>query len=131
MGLNSYKVSAQIAVSDIDRAADFYEGKLGLVPSPGVPGGGRAYPCGSGTVLYLYPAPAHAGKSAGTLARFDVEDIEGAVAELSQAGVRFERYDEPVKTDERGIHDSGYGKVAWFRDPDGNTFALEQAPFET
>jgi hypothetical protein len=29
-------------------------------------------------------------------------------------------------TSEKGIHDSGYGKVAWFKDPDGNTFALEQ-----
>jgi hypothetical protein len=44
---------------------------------------------------------------------------------VSANGVQFERYAEPVGTDEQGVHDSGYGKVAWFKDPDGNTFALE------
>lgn len=47
------------------------------------------------------------------------------VDELTAAGVALERYDE-LETDAKGIHDTGYGKVAWFRDPDGNTFALEQ-----
>ena len=61
-----------------------------------------------------------------TVARWDVGDLERMVDELSSRGVSFERYGEPVKTNEKGIHDSGYGKVAWFRDPDGNTFALEQ-----
>jgi hypothetical protein len=38
--------------------------------------------------------------------------------------VTFERYDEPqLETDENGIHTLGDGKVAWFKDPDGNTFA--------
>jgi hypothetical protein len=47
-----------------------------------------------------------------------------AVSDRSEA----ERFYEgkPVRTDEKGIHDSAYGKVAWFKDPDGNTFALEQ-----
>ena len=40
-----------------------------------------------------------------------------------RSGVSFERYDEP-RTDERGIMDAGSFKSAWFRDPDGNTFAL-------
>jgi extradiol dioxygenase family protein len=30
MGLSRYKVGAGLAVSDIDRAREFYEGKLGL-----------------------------------------------------------------------------------------------------
>jgi len=71
-------------------------------------------------------APAHAGTATGTVARFDVEAIARAVEELSLRGVAFQRYEDPVATDDRGIHDSGYGKVAWFTDPDGNTFALEQ-----
>jgi catechol 2,3-dioxygenase-like lactoylglutathione lyase family enzyme len=60
------------------------------------------------------------------VARFDVDDVGRVVDELAANGVTFEQYDEPVPTDARGIHDSGYGKVAWFKDPDGNTFALEQ-----
>ena len=46
------------------------------------------------------------------------------VDELAAKGVPFERYDG-LTADERGIHNAGYGRVAWFRDPDGNTFALE------
>ena len=30
MGLSEYKVAAALAVSDLDRAREFYEGKLGL-----------------------------------------------------------------------------------------------------
>ncbi len=126
MSLSSYKVSAQIAVSDIARAVEFYEGKLGLSPGWDQHEGTRRYTCGGGTSLHVYASPGHAGKATATLARWDVDDVERVVDELSSKGVTFEQYDEPVKTDRKGIHDSGYGKVAWFKDPDGNTFALEQ-----
>jgi catechol 2,3-dioxygenase-like lactoylglutathione lyase family enzyme len=127
MGLGDSRISAQIAVSNLARARAFYEGKLGLVPAAGpVAGEGAIYPCGSGTSLYVYASADHAGKATATLARWDLEDLEGTVDELTARGVVFERYGEPVKTDPKGIHDSGYGKVAWVRDPDGNTFALEQ-----
>jgi predicted enzyme related to lactoylglutathione lyase len=126
MDLGARKVSPQIAVSDMDRAVGFYEGTLGLSPEGVQREGSRAYRCGGGTSLYVYAAPAHAGKASSTVARWDVDDIEQAVAGLAGRGVCFERYGPPVPTDDRGIHDSGYGKVAWFKDPDGNTFALEQ-----
>ena len=126
MDLSSCAVAAQVAVSDEQQAVAFYESLLGLTRGPGGHEGSWAYPCGAGTVLHIYVAPAHAGTATGTVARFDVEDIVRAVEELSARGVAFQRYEEPVATDERGIHDSGYGKVAWFTDPDGNTFALEQ-----
>ncbi len=31
-----------------------------------------------------------------------------------------------LNTDEKGIHELGDGRVAWFSDPDGNTFAIEE-----
>jgi catechol 2,3-dioxygenase-like lactoylglutathione lyase family enzyme len=126
MTLSGYRVSAQIAVSDMDRARKFYEGKLGLSGEQGPSTATRVYACGDGTSLHLYAAPEHAGNATATVARWDVDSLERVVDELTASGVEFERYAEPVKTDARGIHDSGYGKVAWFRDPDGNTFALEQ-----
>jgi hypothetical protein len=45
-------------------------------------------------------------------------------------GVTFERYDEgAIITDERGIATfEGGAKVAYFRDPDGNTLSVTQAP---
>jgi catechol 2,3-dioxygenase-like lactoylglutathione lyase family enzyme len=126
MGLRDCRVSAQIAVSDMARAAEFYGGRLGLPAAGDQPGGGLAYLCGGGTVLHVYLAPAHAGKATATVARWDVDDLERVVGELTANGVVFESYDDPVRTDAKGIHDSGYGRVAWFKDPDGNTFALEQ-----
>lgn len=126
MTLSSFRVNPQIAVSDMARARAFYEGKLGLVPIGEQREGSRAYACAGGSALYVYAAPAHAGTATATVARWDVGDLDAVVAGLRAGGVEFERYGEPVRTDEQGIHDSGYGRVAWFRDPDGNTFALEQ-----
>jgi catechol 2,3-dioxygenase-like lactoylglutathione lyase family enzyme len=48
MSLSGYRVSAQIAVSDMARTVEFYEGKLGLSPVE-QPGVGRVYACGDGT----------------------------------------------------------------------------------
>ena len=127
MGLSSYKVSVSIAVADMARAEAFYEGKLGLlgVDDPG--DGSHRYACGEGTSLHVYVSPAHAGKATATLATWYVPDLEQVVDELSANGVTFERYDDPqLRTDRRGIHSLSSGKVAWFKDPDGNTFALEQ-----
>jgi hypothetical protein len=44
--------------------------------------------------------------------------------------VVFERYDEgPIVTDEKGIASfEGGAKVAYFKDPDGNTLSIAQAP---
>jgi len=56
-----------------------------------------------------------------------VSDLDRVVDELGSAGVTFERYDDPaLKADEKGIHELGAGRVAWFGDPDGNTFAIEE-----
>jgi hypothetical protein len=62
-------------------------------------------------------------KSTATLAGWGVDDVEAVVDELTSRDVAFERYDEgPIVTDERGIAAfEGGAKVAYFRDPDGNT----------
>ncbi len=127
MGLSSYKVSASIAVSDMARAEAFYEGKLGLLGVDDQGDGSHRYACGDGTSLHVYVSPANAGKATATVATWYVPHLEHVVDELSANGVTFERYDEPqLQTDTRGIHWLGDGKVAWFKDPDGNTFAIEQ-----
>jgi catechol 2,3-dioxygenase-like lactoylglutathione lyase family enzyme len=127
MKLTEAKISPQIAVSDLNRAREFYEGKLGLGDGVGHGELTRSYPCGGGTMLSLYVAPERAGRTTATLARWDVDDIEQLVAELIGRGVVFEQYGDPVPTNDKGIHDSGYGKIAWVRDPDGNTFEFSQA----
>ena len=123
--LSDSKVTATIAVSDLDRAREFYEGKLGLTAT----GGDEAarvvnYGCGEGSELLVY-ASEHAGKATATVATWEVSGLEQLVDELSAKGVKFERYDEPMKTDEKGIlRSDAMGAVAWFKDPDGNTIAI-------
>ena len=47
------------------------------------------------------------------------------VDQLGSNGVTFERY-EGLAADDKAISPrAGGGKVAWFKDPDGNTFAVE------
>jgi catechol 2,3-dioxygenase-like lactoylglutathione lyase family enzyme len=125
MSLSSHAVSAVIAVSDMDTAKGFYEGKLGLSEGRDTGDGGRTYGCGGGSEIHIYPSPENAGKSTATVAGWDVDDLEAVVDELTSKGVTFERYDEP-NTDEKGIATVGDARVAWFRDPDGNTHGLIQ-----
>ena len=116
-------------MSDIQTAVAFYEGKLGLPlvrsgPSAKVVGGGRVYGSGGGPALNVYQS-ATAGQSQATLATWYVEDIEQIVDELTARGVEFMRY-EGLEYDARGITPrAGGGRIAWFQDPDGNTFAIE------
>jgi catechol 2,3-dioxygenase-like lactoylglutathione lyase family enzyme len=122
MGLSRYKVAPGVAVSDMDRARDFYEEKLGL--SVGIDSGDNVqYRCGEGTMFHVYLSPEHAGNSTATLAGWGVEDIERVVDELASKGVVFERYDEePIITNEKGIATfERDAKVVYFKDPDGNT----------
>ena len=129
MSLSKYKVAAGIAVSDMSVAREFYEEKLGLLV--GIDSGDNVqYRCGEGTVMHVYLSPEHAGKSTATLAGWGVNDIEMVVDELASKGVSFERYSEgSIVTDEKGIATfDGDAKVAYFKDPDGNTHSIAQAP---
>jgi catechol 2,3-dioxygenase-like lactoylglutathione lyase family enzyme len=127
MSLSSYEVRTSIAVSDLARAAEFYEGKLGLTAGEEQSDESRVYACGGGTSLHVYESPTQASVGTATLATWFVPDLEAVIDELTANGVAFERYDDPaLKADEKGIHELEGGRVAWFRDPDGNTFAVEQ-----
>jgi catechol 2,3-dioxygenase-like lactoylglutathione lyase family enzyme len=125
VSLSIYRLNPSIAVSDMARAQEFYEGKLGLSVVQAGADGSRVYASGGDTSLHVYPSPTHAGGSTATLATWYVDDVELVVDELRSRGVTFEHY-EGLTTDERGISPrAGGGKVAWFKDPDGNTFAVE------
>ena len=125
MSLSTFRVGAAVAVSDVRRAKDFYEGTLGLEASGDDPDGGRTYECGGKTTLHIFPSPAGAGRSGATVAGWTVDDLERLVAELAAKGVAFERrHEPPIVTDERGIAVLADGKGAWFKDPDGNILGL-------
>jgi len=132
MGLSDHPMNAMIAVSDMTRAAAFYEGRLGLSSLRTDADGSRIYASGGHEALVVYPSPDHAGRSTATLAAWHVDDVERTVDELTAAGVTFEQYEGVLEsgfdygTDERGISPrAGGGRVAWFKDPDGNLFSIE------
>ena len=103
MGLSRYKVGAGLAVSDVDRARELYEGKLGLSVSI-ASAGNVQYLRAEGSVMHVYLWPEHAGKSTAALATWGVEDVGRIVEELNSTDVTFERYHEgPITTDEKGI----------------------------
>ena len=132
MGLSSYKLNAFIAVTDMTRAEEFYEGKLGLPVVRTDADGSKVYASGGHESLVVYPSPDHAGRSTATLVTWYVDDVELVVDELTSNGVTFEQYEGVLEsgfdygTDEKGISPrAGGGKVAWFKDPDGNIFSIE------
>ena len=128
MGLSDYPVGAAVAVTDITRARAFYEDKLGL--EVGTDSGENIrYVCAGETAIVVFATP-HAGNATATQAGWGVPDIDPVVDELAGRGVEFDQIHEgPIQTDEKGIASfEGGGRVAFFRDPDGNVLSLAQAP---
>jgi catechol 2,3-dioxygenase-like lactoylglutathione lyase family enzyme len=132
MSLSSYRMNSSIAVSDMARAEESYEGKLGLSAVETGADGSKVYGTGGDASLHVYPSPDSAGRSPATLATWYVDDVEQMVDELTSKGVTFEHYKGVLEsgfdygTNEKGISPrAGGGKVAWFKDPDGNTLSIE------
>lgn len=83
MSLSNAQVRATVAVSDITKAAEFYEATLGLSPHPGEGiDNVRIYSCGEGSLLQVY-ASEHAGTATATVASWSASDFESVVDELS------------------------------------------------
>lgn len=127
--LSDFPLHASVAVSDIDRAVTFYEGTLRLPlarsgPSARISGGSRVYRSGGDEALHVYQSTT-AGTSHATVATWHVDDLDQVVDELAANDLDFLRYDG-LSHDARGITArAGGGRIVWFADPDGNTFALE------
>ena len=118
------KAFSGFSVDDIPAAKRFYGETLGLDVSEQW-GGLLALHIAGGHDIVVYPKPNHTPASF-TILNFPVDDIDRAVDELTQRGVRFERYDG-FDQDERGIARSDEGPpIAWFTDPAGNILSVLQ-----
>lgn len=120
------RVSAVICSTDLDKAREFYETKVGLKLSPETIKNHLLFECGDGTTLLVYgrPAPNMADH---TQVRFWSTDVAADVKELVARGVVFDDLDMgAMKTIDHVLTSPGIGKSAWFKDPDGNTLALFQ-----
>ncbi len=122
--LSNASVTTMLPVMDMDRAREFYEGRLGLTPGGFRPDGKFVYAVG-GSTLALFPKP-EGTKADHTAISFQVADIAASIKELEQTGVVFEDYDLPgLKTVEH-VCVLGSEKAAWFRDSEGNYLCLHE-----
>ena len=122
--LRDFPISARAAATDLERARQWYEERLGLVPDREDPGG-VWYRFGDDTWLYLYATPA-AGTARNTIAGWEVRDIEAVMAGLRARGLTFEEYDLGDVPVVDGLADFGIAKAAWFRDSEGNIYELTE-----
>ena len=112
------------SVDDTEAARAFYADVLGVEVTDAEMGGILRLHLGGGTPTLVYPKPDHV-PAAFTILNFPVDDVEGAVDELTAKGVRFERYEgTPVETDAKGVFRGGGPLIAWFKDPAGNVLSV-------
>jgi catechol 2,3-dioxygenase-like lactoylglutathione lyase family enzyme len=116
---------ATVPVRDMGKARRFYEGTLGLSAVHNE--GEQAVSYGTGPATLLVYVSQFAGGNQATAVSWMVDDIEAEVRALKDKGVAFEHYDLPQTRRVGDVHDSGYVKNAWFKDPDGNIHALVSA----
>jgi catechol 2,3-dioxygenase-like lactoylglutathione lyase family enzyme len=117
--LASAPVAAVVAVSDMEKGKEFYEGTLGLQKSDMDDPGGVLYECGNDSRILVYVSQ-YAGTNQATAATWLVADVDREIADLKAKGVSFEHYDLPETTRDGDVHVMGDMKAAWFKDPDGN-----------
>jgi catechol 2,3-dioxygenase-like lactoylglutathione lyase family enzyme len=107
-----------------DAARDFYETKVGL---QFISEDQFAVVFQSGANMIRISRTGSFTPAPFTILGWESLDIERDVREMSARGVIFERYDYMGVQDELGIWTAPNGaKVAWFKDPDGNTLSISQ-----
>jgi predicted enzyme related to lactoylglutathione lyase len=114
---------AFVPTKDMSRARPFYEQTLGLKLEGSSP---VACAFRANGVLLRLIAVEQLTPFPFTVLGWSVADIATTVAGLTANGVAFDRI-EGVEQDELGVWLSpGGARVAWFKDPDGNTLSLTQ-----
>jgi catechol 2,3-dioxygenase-like lactoylglutathione lyase family enzyme len=126
MGLSRYDIIGFISIVDVSRAKAFYRDTLGLrlvmEESP------FALVFDANGIMIRLGMAKEIAAAHGTVLGWQVPEVGATVRELMHAGVLFERF-AGMNQDELGIWTSPTGaRVAWFKDPDGNTLSISEHP---
>jgi len=126
--LAKFNIIGFATIVDVERAKAFYRDTLGLTLLSEEPPFALVFDA-NGIMIRLGMAKEFT-PARGTVLGWQVPNIVAAVKELQEAGVRFEQYNLAwMKQDELGIWTTPTGaRVAWFKDPDGNTLSLSEHP---
>jgi catechol 2,3-dioxygenase-like lactoylglutathione lyase family enzyme len=122
--LGNTPIIAFVPTLDFDKSRAFYEGILGLrfVANDGF----AMVLDANGTMIRVAKVQPDWKPAIFTILGWQVTNIESVVAEMTKKGVVFERYGF-FEQDPLGIWSApGGNKVAWFKDPDGNTLSVSQ-----
>ena len=122
--LGNQEIMAFIPTLDFEKSRAFYEGVLGLrfVNNDGFAMVLEA----NGTTIRVAKVQKDWTPEQFTILGWKVREIETMVAGLTARGVVFERFGF-FEQDPLGIWTAPSGdKVAWFKDPDGNTLSVSQ-----
>jgi catechol 2,3-dioxygenase-like lactoylglutathione lyase family enzyme len=121
--LGSTNIVAFVPIKDSDQARAFYEGVLGL---KFVKDDSFALVFDANGIMIRAAKVKDFSPAQFTILGWQVSDIENVVRALTKKGVHFEIFGF-FKQDQLGIWTAPTGdKVAWFKDPDGNTLSVSQ-----
>jgi len=122
--LTGQKLMAFVATRDGAKARAFYEGTLGLSV---ISDDDFALALDAGGTMLRVQKVRDFAPHPFTALGWEVADIAATVDALRARGVVFARF-PGVEQDDRGVWVSpgGGARVAWFKDPDGNTLSLTQ-----
>jgi len=121
--LGNAPIIAFVSTVDAARAKAFYRDKLGLSFVSEDP---FALVFDAHGIMLRVSIVREHSPAQQTVLGWHVTDIEATVTGLGKAGIKFQRYDG-LKQDDRGIWTSpDGGRIAWFKDPDGNTLSITE-----
>jgi catechol 2,3-dioxygenase-like lactoylglutathione lyase family enzyme len=121
--LSGTRLTAFVASTDLARSEAFYVQTLGLSLVDANPYALVVDGLGAQLRVSLVAEKAAAEY---TVLGWEVDDLAGSIENLVGRGVVFTIYDG-MGQDERGAWQAPDGsRVAWFKDPDGNTLSLHQ-----
>lgn len=121
--LGTTDIIAFVPTRDSVKARAFYEGVLGL---RFISDDGFALVFNANGIMIRVVKVQQFTPVQYTILGWQVTEIEKVIGSLQEKGVRFERFGF-FQQDELGIWIAPSGdKVAWFKDPDGNTLSLSE-----
>lgn len=121
--LGATNIVAFVPAGDLAKARSFYEGVLGL---RFVKDDGFAVVLDANGIMVRVVKVGEFKPAQFTILGWQVAEIEKVVQALQKKGVHFEVFGF-FKQDELGIWTAPSGdKVAWFKDPDGNTLSVSE-----
>jgi catechol 2,3-dioxygenase-like lactoylglutathione lyase family enzyme len=121
--LRSEKIMAFAGTANPEAAKKFYKDTLGLKL---ISEDGFALAFDVGGIMLRVTRVEKVAVAPYTVLGWQVKNAAGTAKKLQAAGVKFERFPF-LEQDALGIWSApGGSKIAWFKDPDGNTLSIAQ-----